>query len=341
MSTPAIRAIASALPLLVLGVRADDHHGAVAPDDLAVVAPRLDGRSDLHGFLDYFSRYVMRPRVRSYGDSSTRTRSPGRIRMKFIRSLPLMWASTRWPFSSSTANIVFGSGSMTVPSTSIASFLATGWSASLSHAECRPGRADTRTRSVSKSAIPGKYDRRTTTAVIRSSRSREPRTERPRDSVRSSVRHPPSSDPSCPPSDGRQDLGPLLGNRDRMLEVSSQRAIDGRDCPIVVEHVRAIVAQREHRLDGQAESRLDLAAPPAGAVVRDLWLLVHLGADAMADELPDDAEPMWPRDIFHRRRDVLDVIARDRCSDTGHHRLARHVDQGLDTLRWLADEEGS
>ena len=32
----------------MLGIRADDHHGAVAPDDLAVVAPRLDGRSDLH-----------------------------------------------------------------------------------------------------------------------------------------------------------------------------------------------------------------------------------------------------------------------------------------------------
>src|SRR5664279_5192106 len=47
--------------------------------------------------------------------------------MKFIRSLPLMWANTRCPFSSSTANIVFGSGSMTVPSTSIASFFATGF----------------------------------------------------------------------------------------------------------------------------------------------------------------------------------------------------------------------
>ena len=46
---------------------ADDHHGAVAPDDLAVVAPRLDGRSDLHQVLDlsYFRRYVIRPRVRS------------------------------------------------------------------------------------------------------------------------------------------------------------------------------------------------------------------------------------------------------------------------------------
>src|SRR5262245_10924908 len=40
------------LPLLVLGVGADDHHGAVATDDLAVVAARLDGGSDFQRFLD-------------------------------------------------------------------------------------------------------------------------------------------------------------------------------------------------------------------------------------------------------------------------------------------------
>src|SRR4051794_16851441 len=68
----------------------------------------------------------MRPRDRSYGDSSTRTLLPGRMRMKFIRSLPLIWARTRCLFSNSMANIAFGNGSMTVPSTSIASFLATG-----------------------------------------------------------------------------------------------------------------------------------------------------------------------------------------------------------------------
>src|SRR5436309_8403976 len=37
--------------------------------------------------------------------------------MKFILILPEMWARTLWPFSSSTRNIAFGSGSMTVPST--------------------------------------------------------------------------------------------------------------------------------------------------------------------------------------------------------------------------------
>ena len=33
-------------------------------------------------------RYVMRPRVKSYGESSTVTRSPGRMRMKCMRIFP-------------------------------------------------------------------------------------------------------------------------------------------------------------------------------------------------------------------------------------------------------------
>src|SRR4030095_628223 len=39
------------------------------------------------------------------------------MRMKCMRIFPEMWASTLWPFSSSTRNIAFGSGSITVPST--------------------------------------------------------------------------------------------------------------------------------------------------------------------------------------------------------------------------------
>src|SRR5579875_1053696 len=66
----------------------------------------------------------MRPRVRSYGDNSTLTLSPGRMRIKFKRILPDTWASTLWPVCSSTRNIALGSASVTVPSTSIVSFLA-------------------------------------------------------------------------------------------------------------------------------------------------------------------------------------------------------------------------
>src|SRR5262245_31032501 len=68
---------------------------------------------------------MIRPRVRSYGDSSIVTLSPGRMRMKCMRILPEMWASTWWPFSSFTRNIALGRGSTTVPSTWTPSSFAT------------------------------------------------------------------------------------------------------------------------------------------------------------------------------------------------------------------------
>src|SRR5437667_3138313 len=43
-----------------------------------------------------------------------------------MRILPEMWASTLWPFSSSTRNMALGSGSTTVPSSTIASSLGLG-----------------------------------------------------------------------------------------------------------------------------------------------------------------------------------------------------------------------
>src|SRR5262249_43956541 len=42
----------------------------------------------------YLYRYTIRPRVRSYGESSTATLSPGRMRIKFLRILPETCAST-------------------------------------------------------------------------------------------------------------------------------------------------------------------------------------------------------------------------------------------------------
>src|SRR6476661_6741070 len=53
------------LPLLVLRVGADDHHGAVATDDLAVVAARLDGGSDFQRILDSCSSRPAACRVTS------------------------------------------------------------------------------------------------------------------------------------------------------------------------------------------------------------------------------------------------------------------------------------
>ena len=72
---------------------------------------------------------------------------------------------------------------------------------------------------------------------------------------------------------------------------------------------------------------LELAPGTAGPVVRDLRLLVHLGADAVPDELADDAEAGRLGDGLDRGRDVVDVVARDGRRDPRHHRLAGQVDQ--------------
>src|SRR5207248_11646829 len=72
----------------------------------------------------------LRPRVRSYADSSTATLSPGKMRIKFFRILPEPCASTWGLFSSSTRNIALGNGSTSDARTSIASSL-------LIHTHCK------------------------------------------------------------------------------------------------------------------------------------------------------------------------------------------------------------
>src|SRR6185369_14416863 len=66
----------------------------------------------------------MRPLVRSYGVSSTRTSSPVRTRMRFLRILPAVWPRISWPFSRRTRNIALGSSSTTCPRISSNSSLA-------------------------------------------------------------------------------------------------------------------------------------------------------------------------------------------------------------------------
>ena len=132
----------SALSLLVLGVLTNDHDAAFAANDLALFAHGLHRRSYFHRFKPFLSavvhllRQVIRPRVRSYGDISTVTLSPGRILMKFILSFPEICARIMCPFPMSTWNVVLGRASTTTPSTSIMSDFAkrypswSGWTTS-------------------------------------------------------------------------------------------------------------------------------------------------------------------------------------------------------------------
>ena len=70
---------------------------------------------------NHLCRYVIRPFVKSYGDSSSETLSPFMILMRFRRSRPAIVARTVFPKSSSMENIPALNFSTTLPRTSIAS----------------------------------------------------------------------------------------------------------------------------------------------------------------------------------------------------------------------------
>lgn len=80
--------VGSTLTLLKAGVFfVDNVQLALATNDLAIDTALLDGGSNFHSLflcafgLNYLYLKLIRPRVRSYGDNSTPTLSPGRIRM--------------------------------------------------------------------------------------------------------------------------------------------------------------------------------------------------------------------------------------------------------------------
>jgi len=81
---------------------------------------RGDAIRDCHGASHHpLWRNVIRPRVRSYGETVTVTRSPARTRMRNFRIFPAAVARTMCPLSSSTRNMALGSTSETTPSRSI------------------------------------------------------------------------------------------------------------------------------------------------------------------------------------------------------------------------------
>src|SRR5580704_14898733 len=197
--------------------------------------------------LNYLQRYTIRPRVRSYGESSTATRSPDKIRIKFLRIFPEICASTWCLFSSSTRNIAFGSGSITVAITSMASSfpLSPGFFFSFSGL------------GLMRSCVP----LQPTSASCRLP-DRTRRFFRPRQNPRSIFRH-----------------------RHRVLEVRRIAAVRRHRGPLVVQNPHARAARVHHRLDGQHHALLQLRTLPRVTVIRQLRVLVHLRADSVAHEL--------------------------------------------------------
>src|SRR5271170_1091809 len=239
----------------------------------------------------------MRPRVRSYGESSTATRSPARMRMKFFLIFPEMWASTWCLFSSSTRNMAFGSGSITVAITSMASSLplSPGFFFSFSGL----GRM--------RSCVPHQL----TSASCRLP-DRPCRFFRPRQNPRS-----------------------VLCYRHRVLKMRRIAAVRRYRRPLIVQHSHARTARIHHRLDREHHALLQLGTLARRSVIRQLRVLVHLRADSVAHEFAHHRIPVLFYPLLHRCRYVAQAIPCPDLRDALFQRFPRHAQQLLALRRHL------
>src|SRR6266576_4426814 len=206
----------------------------------------------------------MRPRVKSYGESSTATLSPARMRMKFLRILPETCARTWCLFSSSTRNIAFGSGSITVAITSMAS-------------------------SFEFPESPFFFSSRIGLAIVS------------RAYPNCFKNQPPLLSPRRPSHlfRPRQNPRPVGGNRHRVLEVRRGAPIRRFRHPFVP-HAHFRTARIHHRLDRDDHALLQPRAVSLVAVVRQVGLVVHLRSNPMADELPHHRKTVLFDPALHR-----------------------------------------
>jgi len=98
-----------------------------------------------------------------------------------------------------------------------------------------------------------------------------------------------------------EDLGSVLGDRDRVLEVRGEFAVFGHDAPPVVEHVRLVGATFEPSVRRQRPCPLSTSGGRAGPVVLVTWGFRHLGADGVADVFAHGPKSQPPRRPVGRR----------------------------------------
>src|SRR5262245_35153605 len=78
---------------------------------------------------------------------------------------------------------------------------------------------------------------------------------------------------------------------------------------------------REHRLDREGHSRLELEPAAGFAVVQDLWILVIDAPDAVTAVLAHDREVARLGEGLDRVTDITQVSARAHLLDATPHRL--------------------
>src|SRR5256885_1333090 len=192
--------------------------------------------------------------------------------MKFLRILPETCARTWCLFSSSTRNIAFGSGSITVAMTSMASSFE--FPESPFFFSSRMGLA-----------IISRVTSRSKSRLLRLLPRRPGHLFRP-----------------------RQDPRPVGGNCHGVLEMGRGATVGSFRHPLVPHpHFRA--ARVDHRLDRDDHALLQPRAASLVTVVRQIGLVVHFRANPVPHELAHHRETVLLHPALHGVADIAEAVA--------------------------------
>ena len=138
----------------------------------------------------------------------------------------------------------------------------------------------------------------------------------------------------------RSDFRFAVGDRERVLEVGGEAAVHAcapSSCPasrFVRQSPTLTIGSMAMTMPGRRSGR------SPGTVVRDLRVLVHLAADAVADVLADDREALAFDVGLDGCADLADPRAGAGGADATPERLSRDIDQPLRLGRDVADADG-
>src|SRR6478609_12083309 len=138
---------------------------------------------------------------------------------------------------------------------------------------------------------------------------------------------------SQPWSGEGQDLGPVVGDEQGVLELRAGLPVAGDDGPVVVPHVPLAGAEVQHRLDGERHAGLDGLVVVQVLEVGDDQPGVERGADAVPGELAYDAVPEPFRVALDDAADDVDLPPRLDRVDGPAQGLTGAVDQVTHLLR--------
>ena len=86
-----------------------------------------------------------------------------------------------------------------------------------------------------------------------------------------------------------QDFGAVFGDQDGVFKVGRPAAVTGQNRPAVWGNVDGVAAERHHRLDSDCHTFTQPRTGVRPAIIRDVGVFVNLMADAMTDQIADDA----------------------------------------------------